>query len=179
MSKTRKIISILLVVCLVFSFKIVPSKADNTGSLFTPKGTDINALIGAKDVWQMKDAKGNPIDGTGMVVAVIDTGVDYTHPDLGGGFGPNYKVIGGYDFRDNDNNPMDVDGHGTRDTGIVAANGKVVGVAPNSKILSYRNWQGKLKAFTQAIKDGANVIFKKIRKLIGDKNAISNNHVIE
>ncbi len=158
MSKTRKIISVLLVFCFVFNLKVVSSKADNTGSLFTIGGIDINALIGAKDVWQMKDAKGNPIDGTGMVVAVLDTGVDYTHPDLGGGFGPKYKVIGGYDFRDGDSDPMDTDGHGTEDAGIIAANGKVVGVAPNAKILAYRTWQGHWNVFTQAVKDGANVI---------------------
>lgn len=38
----------------------------------------------------------------------IDTGIDYTHPALGGGFGPGYKVVGGYDFVGNDYN-----GHNT------------------------------------------------------------------
>ena len=161
MSKTRKIISILLVVCLVFSFKIVPSKADNTGSLFTQGGTDINALIGAKDVWQMKDAKGNPIDGTGMVVAVIDTGVDYTHPDLGGSLGPNYKVIGGYNFIENTPDPMDKNGHGTSVAGIVAMDGKYAGVAPNAKILAYVPQgvlSGQLLAIKKAIEDKVNIV---------------------
>ena len=44
-------------------------------------------------------------DGTGMTVAVIDTGVDYNNPALGGGFGPNDKVIAGYDFADNTGDP--------------------------------------------------------------------------
>lgn len=160
-SKIKSILVFLLVVFLFFSFITLSIKADNTGSLFTQGGTDVNALIGAKDVWQMKDAKGNPIDGTGMVVAVIDTGVDYTHPDLGGGFGQNYKVIGGYDFRDKDSDPMDTDGHGTEDAGVIAANGKVVGVAPNAKILAYRtngNFPNASPIFPQAVKDGANVI---------------------
>jgi len=38
------------------------------------------------------------IRGKGVIVAVIDTGVDYTHPALGGGFGPGFKIAGGYDF---------------------------------------------------------------------------------
>ena len=48
------------------------------------------------------------VDGTGMTVAVIDTGVDYNNPALGGGFGPGDKVIAGYDFADNTSQP---DGH--------------------------------------------------------------------
>src|SRR5262249_36127687 len=53
------------------------------------------------------------IKGAGEAVAVIDTGIDYRHPALGGGFGPGHKVIAGYDFADNDDDPMDTDGHGT------------------------------------------------------------------
>jgi subtilisin family serine protease len=36
--------------------------------------------------------------GKGIKIGIIDTGVDYTHPALGGSFGPGNKVIGGYDF---------------------------------------------------------------------------------
>ncbi|MEM6313871.1 MAG: S8 family serine peptidase, partial [Planctomycetota bacterium] len=51
--------------------------------------------------------------GAGHAVAIIDSGIDYTHPDLGGGFGDGFKVVGGYDFVDEDDDPMDTDGHGT------------------------------------------------------------------
>src|SRR3954453_22379891 len=53
------------------------------------------------------------ITGKGVTVAVIDTGVDYTQPALGGGFGTGFKVKGGYDFYGNDADPMDDSGHGT------------------------------------------------------------------
>src|SRR3989338_8936625 len=76
-------------------------------------------------------------DGSGIKVAVIDTGVDYNHPDLFG-FGKDGKVIGGYDFVDNDNSPIDTNGHGTEVAGIIAADGQLQGVAPKSKILAYR-----------------------------------------
>ena len=55
-------------------------------------------LIGAPAVWDLSDSNNQPVDGRGMRVAIIDSGVDYNHPDLGGGFGPGYKVEGGYDY---------------------------------------------------------------------------------
>ncbi len=67
--------------------------------------------------------------GTGIKVAIIDTGIDYDHPDLS----ENYQ--GGYDFANDDDNPMDDNGHGTHCAGIAAAedddNG-VIGVAPEA-----------------------------------------------
>ncbi|MBA1342732.1 MAG: Halolysin [ANME-2 cluster archaeon] len=81
-------------------------------------------------------AHNNGIDGTGVKVAVIDTGIDYTHEDLDA----NYK--GGYDFVFNDSDPFDGDnGHGTHVAGIIAAerNGiGVVGVAPNASLYAVR-----------------------------------------
>jgi thermitase len=69
-------------------------------------------------------------------VAVVDTGVDYNHPDL------DSKVIKGYDFVQNDWDPMDRNDHGTHVAGTVAAetnNGQgVAGMAPNTKILAVR-----------------------------------------
>lgn len=66
-------------------------------------------------------------NGSGLSVAICDTGIDYTHPKLGGGGFPNSKVIGGYDCGDNDNNPMDADGHGTACAGIAAGDHGTVG----------------------------------------------------
>lgn len=104
-------------------------------------------------------------NGNGIKVAVIDTGVDYSHPDLFG-FGSSGKVIGGYDYIKNDNFPIDTNGHGTEVAGIIAANGSLKGIAPAAKILAYRvsdTGEGVssdliIKAIRQAVKDGANVI---------------------
>ncbi|MFC2058977.1 S8 family serine peptidase [Chloroflexota bacterium] len=92
-------------------------------------------LIGAPDVWALDDPQ---VKGQGIEVAIIDTGIDYMHPDLGGGFGPGFKVIGGYDFFNNDADPMDDHGHGTHVAGIVAADGVVTGVAPEAKLWAYK-----------------------------------------
>ena len=94
--------------------------------------------VGADQVWTLKDSYGVSVTGSGIVVAVVDTGVDYTHPDLGGGFGPAYKVIGGYDFFNNDADPRDDHGHGTHVAGIIAASGGSSGVAPEARILAYK-----------------------------------------
>jgi len=60
-------------------------------------------------------------DGQGLSIAICDTGIDYTHPMLGAGGFPNSKVIGGYDFGDDDEDPMpDVIAHGTCCGGIAA-----------------------------------------------------------
>ena len=66
-------------------------------------------------------------NGSGMSVAICDTGIDYTHANLGGGGFPNSKVIGGYDCGDDDNDPMDLQGHGTACAGIVAGELETVG----------------------------------------------------
>jgi subtilisin family serine protease len=94
--------------------------------------------IGADQVWSRADTTGSQVTGQGVVVAIIDTGVDYTHPDLGGGIGPGYKVIGGYDFYNHDSDPMDDNGHGTHVAGIIAADGQMKGVAPGASILAYK-----------------------------------------
>ncbi len=105
------------------------------------------------------------IDGGGVVVAVIDTGVDYNHPDLLG-WGPDGKVIGGYNFIDEAELPIDTNGHGTQVAGVIAADGHVTGIAPKAKILAYKvSEDGKgvssdliIRAIGMAIDDGADII---------------------
>jgi lactocepin len=94
-----------------------------------------NTLIGADTAWSDPG-----VDGTGMYVGILDTGVDYTHPDLGGGWG--VKVVAGYSFEEGISDPMDCNGHGTHVAGIIAANGLVKGVAPEAKIVFAKIVQG-------------------------------------
>ena len=70
--------------------------------------------------------------GSGIRVGILDTGIDYHHPALGGGFGPGFKVAGGYDVVNDDPDPMDDNGHGTHVAGIVAADADSArGIAPD------------------------------------------------
>jgi len=99
-------------------------------------------------------------DGNGIVVSIIDTGIDLNHPDLEG------QIIGGYDFVDNDEMPEDTNGHGTQVAGIIASNGNLKGIAPNSKILMYKvSEDGEsvpshliIKAIEKSIEDNADII---------------------
>lgn len=95
--------------------------------------TDSVNIINAPYSWGRYGVFGN-----GTVIAVIDTGIDYNHPDLGSGFGPEYKVIGGYDFVNNDTDPMDDNSHGTHCAGIAAGDGAVQGVAPKAKLMAVK-----------------------------------------
>lgn len=105
------------------------------------------------------------IDGHGIKVAVIDTGVDFNHPDLFG-WGPDGKVIGGYNFIQEDQPPLDTNGHGTQVAGVIAADGQITGIAPKAKILAYKvseNGEGVsseliIKAIEKAIEDQADII---------------------
>ncbi|MEA1894766.1 MAG: S8 family serine peptidase [Euryarchaeota archaeon] len=69
--------------------------------------------------------------GSGVKVAILDSGIDYNHPDLYGNY------VGGIDFVNGDDDPMDDYGHGTHCAGIVAAMDNeigVIGVAPEASL---------------------------------------------
>ena len=110
-------------------------------------------------------AKIQGIDGEGIKIAVIDTGVDFTHPDLLG-WGEDGKVIGGYNFVNEGERPMDTNGHGTQVAGVIAADGQAQGVAPKAKILAYKvseDGEGVsseliVRAINKAVEDGADII---------------------
>ncbi len=90
--------------------------------------------VNADDVWALG------YTGEGIIVSVIDTGVNYEHLDLTDHMwqSDDYPYHG-YDFYNNDNNPMDGHGHGTHCAGTVAGDGTAgsqTGMAPNATIMA-------------------------------------------
>lgn len=125
--------------------------------------------VNADDVW----TSGNT--GAGVKVAVIDTGIGYNHPDLAA----NYK--GGYDYVNDDNDPMDDEGHGTHVSGILAAadnNGNVVGVAPGAslygvKVLDSRGsgyYSDIIAGIQWAVTNGMNIASMSLGGTVGSKS---------
>ncbi|MGP9601559.1 S8 family serine peptidase [Brachybacterium sp. AOP42-E1-35] len=145
-----------------------------------PKDVYGNAMTGVDQVQQV-----DGLTGEGVTVAVIDSGIDYNHPDFGGSGTndqtadfPGERVVGGYDFVGDDYDsqtgvpvapdeyPDDCGGHGSHVAGIIGADGEVLGVAPKVDLLSYRvfgcdgssSTEVILAAMEQAMEDGADVV---------------------
>jgi subtilisin family serine protease len=94
----------------------------------------------APQLWAMRDSQAREVTGQGVTVAVLDTGIDYTHPDLGGCIGTGCKVAGGHNFVEGEDatNPIDKHGHGTHVAGIIAAKGTLTGMAPDVTLYAYK-----------------------------------------
>ncbi len=132
--------------------------------------TSVTATESAEylDSWEVSEigaekAYTDGYTGKGIKIALLDTGIDYTHPDLA----PNYK--GGYDFINSDDDPMDDNGHGTHVAGIIAAanNGiGVVGVAPEADIYAIKvsdsngkgSFSGLVEGIDWAIENDMNIV---------------------
>jgi subtilisin len=103
------------------------------------------------------------VTGNGIRVAVLDTGIDYNHPDLKANY------LGGYDFVNADNDPMDDNSHGTHVAGTVAAlsNGiGVLGAAPQTGLYAVKvadssgscSYSNIIAGINWAVNNNANVI---------------------
>lgn len=119
-------------------------------------------------------AHSSDFTGRGIKIAVLDTGVDYTHPDLS----PNY--IEGYDFINDDSDPMDDNGHGTHVAGIIAGakNGEgILGVAPEAEIYALKvsdsrgkgSFSGLIKGIDWAIEHDMDIVTMSITGTGGTK----------
>lgn len=121
--------------------------------------------VQAEKAWERAKNKGNK----NVLVAVIDTGVDYNHKSLSS------NMVKGYDFAQGDDDPMDKTsaqnpGHGTHCAGVVGANGVVdggiVGMSPDVSMMPLRFLDEKgsgdlnngIKAIDYAIEKGATII---------------------
>jgi subtilisin family serine protease len=137
-----------------------------TTSNATTEGHPINAqvtpygiaMVHAQDVWPVER-------GDGINVAVVDTGVDYTHPEL------KNVYQGGFNAITLTSDPRDDNGHGTHCSGIIAAadnNIGVVGVAPNVKLWGVKVLQADGNGDLGVIAAGLNWVLSKKTELGGN-----------
>jgi len=142
---------------------------------FNPPPGSFDSDIDGPEAWDITTGDND------IVIAVIDTGVDYTHPDLvdniwmndneipDNGFDDDNNGyiddIQGWDFQENDNDPMDEDGHGTFCAGLISAAGDnskgVSGVCWNCKIMPVKSLLHSTvlaEAIKYATDNGADVI---------------------
>jgi hypothetical protein len=107
-----------------------------------------------RDAWGLKTIGSDDVNkkfkGKGVVVAVVDTGVNYTHDDLKG------RVLMGKDCYNNDMDPMDDNGHGSHCAGTVA--GTTFGVAPEATILAVKVLSGSGSGSWQSVADGVQYV---------------------
>lgn len=131
-------------------------------------GGVMDADIDASDAWDRST-------GGNVVVGVIDTGVDYTHPDLAANMWRNPGEIAGngrdddgngyvddvygYDFANNDSNPFDDNGHGTHCAGTIA------GVGNNGVGVTGVNWSGRIMALKFLSSSGSGTTSNAVRAL--------------
>ncbi|HEX6962783.1 MAG TPA: S8 family serine peptidase [Lacipirellula sp.] len=122
-------------------FWINPADADLVDSYFQEVEQALTEAHNQTGWFNVKNNYG--FTGRGQTVAVIDSGIAYNHFALGGGLGANYRVVGGWDFtEENDANPYDDGsrgGHGTHVSGIIgSSSGTHTGVAPGVDFVGLR-----------------------------------------
>jgi serine protease len=140
-----------------FGLGAIASNTDaiNPNGQVVPFGID---LVRAREVWPVTR-------GEGINVVVIDTGIDYNHPDLARFY------AGGYNTYDKTDKPLDDEGHGTHVAGTIAAadnNIGVVGVAPNVKLWAVKVLDKTGSGTTDKIIAGLDWVLAKQKELGGD-----------
>lgn len=114
---------------------VAEASADGLGDsadLYNAYQWDIKQVTDNGSSWELPGGTGKSVDGKDIVVAVIDTGIDYNHPDLKGNYAYGKSFVPGY------TDAMDENSHGTHVAGAIAANGRTMGVGPDLKVAAYR-----------------------------------------
>ncbi|CEP14947.1 hypothetical protein [Parasitella parasitica] len=147
----------------VYPVTYIARPASKSNGYFGQTSPETTKKIQAHSLTQVDQLHKEGWSGKGVRICVLDTGVDYLHPALGGGFGPGYKISFGADLVGDEYNPMaqnntapsdnippldncsklnkEADGHGTHVVGIIAGNDTskgFIGVSPDADIGVWR-----------------------------------------
>ncbi|WP_231688022.1 S8 family serine peptidase [Bacillus sp. FJAT-18017] len=108
------------------------TEAGEAADLYQSLQWDIQQVTNNGASWNLPGGTGKSVDDKDIVVAVVDTGIDYTHPDLKNNYAYGKSFVPGYP------DAMDQNSHGTHVAGAIAANGRTMGVGPELKVAAYR-----------------------------------------
>ena len=103
-----------------------------THDLYKTYQWDIQQVTGNEAAWSLPGGTGKSVDGKDIVIGVIDTGIDYNHPDIKANYLYGKSFVPGID------DAMDQNGHGTHVAGSIAGKGRVMGIGPDLKLAAYR-----------------------------------------
>lgn len=119
--------------------------ADAKNDLYNTYQWDIKQVTNNGASWNMEGGTGKSSNGKDIVVAVVDTGIDFTHPDIKANYAYGKSFVPGIE------SPMDENGHGTHVAGSIAGNGRVLGIGPELKVAAYRVFGPTGGAYTSDI----------------------------
>jgi hypothetical protein len=125
---------ILVVLCLIlvyFHYWPYPTgDADGLPDWYVPPSGAIETPDWTFDMTQVTAIHAGGIDGTGIIIGIVDTGIDMGHPEFSPGL-----VVAWKDFINGETDMYDDGGHGTAMASIISATGTLDGVAPGAKLI--------------------------------------------
>lgn len=119
---------------------------------FTISDDDTVNITRADDIWPITLSDGHKLTGVGQTIVIVDTGIDFNHPDLA-----SHNIAGVefdcYNFVNCDGSASvtDLNGHGTHVAGIAAASGDVKGIAPGADLIALKMFPGSGSSFTDTV----------------------------